>query len=403
LRGSRFSINQDGIFVQSVDYQPFGESKSTGAAPGTPDYTSYQWNGGEALAEFGLSHLGARVYDPVIGRFLSRDPLLISRTASSSNPYMFAVNDPWNAADPSGLDALTCDEECQNNNIGFQPFSGSSGADQGSSTGIISADWLELHHQASPPPALSIGPKTQAGVELQNAVSSELGYAPPQSFNWDKLAEYGFTPDEALERVKNSISPERDAQIDAENAHLDRIANTGRVVGFTLFVVGSGGAALAETGAYVLGSYGYTAAADVLVGAPSIEAGASAGAGAIIGGNEAETAIDELQSAEAAAVGNEVESAPEYYIENGVRRSVASQQRGLSEIPAIINRPGQAPVNTTLNLNQLYSPKTEIPFDQRFLNIVPPIQSPIQVQPLGLPGQVPSVPLSQVRIVPPGR
>jgi hypothetical protein len=230
-----------------------------------------------------------------------------------------------------------------------------------------------------------------------------LGYAPPQSFNWDKLAEYGFTPDEALERVKNSISPERDAQIDAENAHLDRIANTGRVVGFTLFVVGSGGAALAETGAYVLGSYGYTAAADVLVGAPSIEAGASAGAGAIIGGNEAETAIDELQSAEAAAVGNEVESAPEYYIENGVRRSVASQQRGLSEIPAIINRPGQAPVNTTLNLNQLYSPKTEIPFDQRFLNIVPPIQSPIQVQPLGLPGQVPSVPLSQVRIVPPGR
>jgi len=58
--------------------------------------------GGDALAEFGLSHLGARVYDPIIGRFLSRDPLLISRTASSSNPYAFAANDPLNSADPTG-------------------------------------------------------------------------------------------------------------------------------------------------------------------------------------------------------------------------------------------------------------------------------------------------------------
>jgi RHS repeat-associated protein len=246
LRGNRFSTNQGGAFVQDIDYQPFGESKSTGAAPGTPDYTSYQWNGGDALSEFGLSHLGARVYDPVIGRFLSRDPLLISRTGSSSNPYAFAADDPWNAADPSGLDVLPCDEECQNNNIGFQPFPGSDGFGQGSSGGIISADWLELHYHA-PPPALSVGSRSQAGIALENAVSGELGYPAPKNFNWDKLAEYGFTRDEALERIKNSISLERDAQIDARNAKIDRAEHYVRVGGLVV-----AGAALAVAGGAAL-------------------------------------------------------------------------------------------------------------------------------------------------------
>src|SRR5262249_27007698 len=47
---------------------------------------------------------GARMYDPVIGRFLSRDPLLIPRTARSTNPYAFAFNDPVNSSDPNGMD-----------------------------------------------------------------------------------------------------------------------------------------------------------------------------------------------------------------------------------------------------------------------------------------------------------
>lgn len=106
LRGNRFFTNQDGAFVQNVDYQPFGETTSTGASVGSANYTSYQWNGGDALAAFGLSHLGARVYDPVIGRFLSRDPLMVLRSASNTSPYAFALNDPVNFADPTGLDSV---------------------------------------------------------------------------------------------------------------------------------------------------------------------------------------------------------------------------------------------------------------------------------------------------------
>jgi RHS repeat-associated protein len=103
-RGTRFVTNAAGGFVQDVDYQAFGEARSTGAAPGSDAYRSQQWNGGDALTALGISQLGARLYDPVLGRFLSRDPLIIPRSASQTNPYAFAMNDPVNSSDPTGLD-----------------------------------------------------------------------------------------------------------------------------------------------------------------------------------------------------------------------------------------------------------------------------------------------------------
>lgn len=104
VRGNRYFVDGNGAFVQTIDYQPFGEATSTGAQPGTATYTSEQWNGGDALAALGVSQLGARLYDPVIGRFLSRDPMRIMRTAATSHPYAFAANDPVNSSDASGLD-----------------------------------------------------------------------------------------------------------------------------------------------------------------------------------------------------------------------------------------------------------------------------------------------------------
>jgi RHS repeat-associated protein len=103
-RGTRFVTDQDGNRVQTDNYQPFGEVKdATGATPGTTNYTSELFNGGDLLAAFGVVNLGARIYDPAIGRFLSRDAII------GKNPYAFASNDPVNRADPTGLD----DEELQ--------------------------------------------------------------------------------------------------------------------------------------------------------------------------------------------------------------------------------------------------------------------------------------------------
>ncbi|MBV8406415.1 MAG: RHS repeat-associated core domain-containing protein, partial [Alphaproteobacteria bacterium] len=140
LRGKRFFANLSGKFVQDVLYQPFGEATSTGASAGSTDYTSYQWNSGKALASFGLSLLGARLYDPAIGRFTSRDPLLGAQTAATSNPYAFAANDPVNAADPTGKDPTCGDDDlCITSS-----YSASQAVDTAAALGALwgTLDWL---------------------------------------------------------------------------------------------------------------------------------------------------------------------------------------------------------------------------------------------------------------------
>jgi RHS repeat-associated protein len=103
-KGTRFTFDEDGNFLQDVSYTPFGAATSTGVYEGDPRFTTLQWNSGDSLDGLGVLQVGARIYDPAIGRFLSRDPLVIPRSATTSNPYSFAWNDPINLGDPTGLD-----------------------------------------------------------------------------------------------------------------------------------------------------------------------------------------------------------------------------------------------------------------------------------------------------------
>ncbi|MEU8763863.1 ricin-type beta-trefoil lectin domain protein, partial [Streptomyces sp. NPDC048659] len=59
----------------------------------------------------GFQPLGARLYDPVVGRFLSADPLLDLADPLQSNGYAYAHNNPTTFADGSGLSiVLTASE-----------------------------------------------------------------------------------------------------------------------------------------------------------------------------------------------------------------------------------------------------------------------------------------------------
>jgi RHS repeat-associated protein len=53
----------------------------------------------------GLTHIGARDYDPNLGRFISADPILVTGDPQQMNGYAYADNSPVTYSDPTGFDA----------------------------------------------------------------------------------------------------------------------------------------------------------------------------------------------------------------------------------------------------------------------------------------------------------
>jgi RHS repeat-associated protein len=66
-----------------------------------PGFQPFGFAGGLYDPDTGLVRFGARDYDPVIGRWLAKDPIAFG--GGQTNLYVYAGNDPINQIDPSGL------------------------------------------------------------------------------------------------------------------------------------------------------------------------------------------------------------------------------------------------------------------------------------------------------------
>ncbi|MEQ4305073.1 RHS repeat-associated core domain-containing protein [Plantactinospora sp. B6F1] len=85
--------------VKRRRFTPYGEAR--GATPaGWPGQKSFV--GGTADPDTGLVHLGARDYDPSLGRFISVDPIVDLSDPQQLNSYAYANNNPATYADPDG-------------------------------------------------------------------------------------------------------------------------------------------------------------------------------------------------------------------------------------------------------------------------------------------------------------
>ncbi|MFD9359778.1 polymorphic toxin-type HINT domain-containing protein [Streptomyces sp. NPDC060031] len=77
--------------------------------------------GGDTDTTTGLTHIGAREYDPTTGQFISVDPLLSLDLPQSLNGYNYANNSPITSSDPTGMREMcgasgnSCYEQDYNN------------------------------------------------------------------------------------------------------------------------------------------------------------------------------------------------------------------------------------------------------------------------------------------------
>jgi len=113
LGSTHVITNSSGVTEQVMSFDVFGARrdaqswaiKHAEASSGllTSALTLRGYTGHEQLDEVGLVHMGGRVYDPILGRFLQADPFIQQpNNTQNLNRYSYVLNNPLNATDPSG-------------------------------------------------------------------------------------------------------------------------------------------------------------------------------------------------------------------------------------------------------------------------------------------------------------
>jgi len=92
--------NKDGRTLWYQDYRPYGDQYYNAQRAKNHDY----WYAGHNHdVETGLIDMGARFYDPFVGRFMAIDPVGVrTHEPKQFNRYAYANNNPYKYVDPNG-------------------------------------------------------------------------------------------------------------------------------------------------------------------------------------------------------------------------------------------------------------------------------------------------------------
>lgn len=101
LGSTRMVTDESKNIITDATYEPFGESTVTGEE-------SYLYTGKEKDST-DLYYYGARYYDPGLGRFITRDPIVGKKAIPQSlNRYTYCLNNPVKMIDPTGMFYKMC-------------------------------------------------------------------------------------------------------------------------------------------------------------------------------------------------------------------------------------------------------------------------------------------------------
>lgn len=102
LGSATLSTDENRYLISDSRYFPYGDNRiAEGTSPNAFKYTDQEQD-----SEIGLYYYGARYYDPVIGRFISNDPLQRNigqmLRLGELNGYRYVLNNPVKYVDPTG-------------------------------------------------------------------------------------------------------------------------------------------------------------------------------------------------------------------------------------------------------------------------------------------------------------
>ncbi|MFE7189561.1 RHS repeat-associated core domain-containing protein [Kitasatospora sp. NPDC057541] len=182
----------------------FGAERGT--APGSGWLGDHGFLGGTRDGDTGLTHLGAREYDPNTGRFISVDPQMDTTASQEMGAYTYANNNPLTTSDPSG-EALP---ECYSGqytctNKGTQPVDyGSNYLNITRNQGGTPAPEYCATHDCSPPPPTPPTPRSNSKGNLtkdeRKARANHLGDQD------QKKVEYRAVTEEQRKEMNRSFS-----------------------------------------------------------------------------------------------------------------------------------------------------------------------------------------------------
>lgn len=103
-----YVIDTAGIIEEEMNFDAWGNRRNPTSWSYSAIPTNYMFDRGftlhEHLDDFKLINMNGRVYDPVLARFLSPDPVLqMPEYSQNFNRYSYALNNPLKYTDPSGF------------------------------------------------------------------------------------------------------------------------------------------------------------------------------------------------------------------------------------------------------------------------------------------------------------
>lgn len=180
----RAELTSVGGVAGSFRYRAYGDiAASTGSGPTLFGYT------GQIRDDSGLYYLRARWYDPVRGRFVSRDPLRGEASVPTTlNAFYYGGANPLLLSDPTGLAAILEDdtEPLAKDDDELQRLGGGpGGAGGGGGKNIFERFFNLLNRQTRTSTLRPVGPVKEVTGQLINEVKTSIA---TQDGRWRQLA-----------------------------------------------------------------------------------------------------------------------------------------------------------------------------------------------------------------------